>query len=188
MIWRSSLVWVLGATVLAYTPTAPEILSRMGAVLQKGDPVEARIVREDSDGEVIEEALLVVPGRPGSTASLQTVLDLPYTLITLPLEELGDVLSTVVSEDATVALGRLNGEVCYILEGSKERLWISKDELLPLKVEILSDGRLGTAYLYLDMVKLSERVRYPSRTEVWRGGDLILVERLLPSTASSNGP
>jgi hypothetical protein len=87
-----------------------------------------------------------------------------------------------------VALGRLNGKVCYILEGEDERLWISKNELLPLKIEILSEKRLGTAYLYLDMVKLSEKIRYPSRTEVWRDGELILVERLLPAAASTDGP
>ena len=188
MILRSLLAWTLGAVALAYTPTAPEILSKMEATLRRADPVEVRVVREEPDGKVLEEVVLVVPGKPGSIKTLQAALDLPYTLITLPTEELIEVLPTVASEDASVALGRLDGKICYILEGEDERLWISKGELLPLKIEILSEKWLGTAYLYLDMVKLSEKVRYPSRTEVWRDGELVLVERLLPATASTDEP
>jgi len=188
VILRSLLAWTLGAAALAYSPTAPEILSKMEATLRRADPVEARVVREGPDGKVLEELILTVPGQSGSTASLQSALDLPYTLITLPTEELIEELPTVSSEDTPVGLGRLNGTVCYILEGKDERLWISKGELLPLKLEILSEKRLGTAYLYLDMVKLSEKVQYPSRTEVWRDGELLLVERLLPATASTDKP
>lgn len=188
MILRSLLTWALGAAVLAYTPTAPEILSKMEATLRRADPVEARVVREGPDGKVFEEVLLTVPSKPGSTVSHQATLDLPYTLITLPTEELTKILPAVTSENASVALGRLDGKVCYILGSEDERLWISKSELLPLKIEVLSEKRLGTAYLYLDMVKLSEKVRYPSRTEVWRDGELVLVERLLSATASTDGP
>jgi hypothetical protein len=108
--------------------------------------------------------------------------------MTLPAEKLAAILPTLASEDTSVALGRLGGKVCYILAGEDEKLWISKDEYLPLKIEVLSEKRLGTAYLYLDMVKLSEQVQYPSRTEVWRNGELVLVERLLPATASTQGP
>lgn len=188
MILRSLLAWTLGAIAIAYTPTAPEILSRMEATLRRADPVEARVVREGPDGKVLEEVVLAVPGKPGSMMSLQAALDLPYILVTLPTEELTEILPTVASEDASVALGRLDGKVCYILEGKNERLWISKGELLPLKIEFLSEKWLGTAYLYLDMVKLSEKVRYPSRTEVWRDGELVLVERLIPATASTDKP
>ena len=188
MILRSLLAWTLGAAALAYTPTAPEILIKMEATLRKANPVEAMVVREGPDGEIIEETTLAVPATPGSTESLLTALDLPYALLTLPTEELTKVLSTVTSKSASVTLGRLNGKVCYILEGKDERLWVSKGELLPMKIEILSKKRLGTSYLYLDMVKLSEKIQYPSRTEVWRDNELILVERLQPSTASSDGP
>ncbi len=188
MILRSLLAWTLGAVAIAYTPTAPEILSKMEATLRRVVPVEVRVVREGPDGKVLEEVILAVPGKPGSAGSLQTTLDLPYTLITLPTEELTEILPTVVSEDASVVLGRLDGKVCYILVGEDERLWISKGELLPLKVEVLSEKRMGTTYLYLDMVKLSEKVQYPSRTEVWRDGELVLVERLLPAAASTDGP
>ena len=182
------MIWTIGAAVLAYTPTAPEILYKMATTLRKAEPVEARVVREGPDGEVFEEALLTVPGRAGSTKSLQTALDLPYTLITLPTEELTETLTTVAFDDTPVALGRLDGKVCYILEGKDERLWVSKGEFIPLKIEILSERRLGTAYLYLDMTKLSDKVQYPSRTEVWRDGELILIERLLPATASTEEP
>ena len=188
MILRSLLIWTLGVTALAYTPTAPEILSKMTAALRRADPVEVRVVREEPDGDALEEVLLVVPGKPGSAANLQAVLDFPYSLITLPTEELIETIPSVASESTTVTLGRLDGVVCYILEGKVERLWISKIELMPQKLEILSGKRLGTDYLYLDMVNLSEKVRYPSRTEVWRNGDLVLVERLLPAIASTDGP
>jgi hypothetical protein len=182
------LAWTLGAFALAYTPTAPEILSKMEAALRRTDPVEARVVREGPDGRIIEEVIMTLPGEPRSTENLRKSLDLPYTLMTLPAEKLTEILPTVASEDTSVALGRLGGKVCYILAGEDEKLWISKDEYLPLKIEVLSEKRLGTAYLYLDMVKLSEQVQYPSRTEVWRNGELVLVERLLPATASTQGP
>lgn len=188
MILRSLLTWTLGAIALAYTPNAPEILSRMEAVLRRVDPVQARVVREDPGGEILEEAVLTVPGKSGSTESMRAAMDLPYILITLPTEELIEVIPTVALEDTPVTLGRLDGNVCYILEGENERLWISKGDLLPLKIEILSEEKRWTVYLYLDMVNLSEKVRYPSRTEVWSEGELVLVERLLPSTASTDRP
>jgi hypothetical protein len=188
VIWRPVLAWTLGALVLTFTPDATEILSRMETVLRRVEPVQARVVREKADGEVLEELVVVVPAEPGSAQSLQTTLDLPYTLITLPLEEFTKTLSTIAAEESSVVLGRLDGKVCFILEGRDERLWISKGDFLPLKVEDLSENRLGTVYLYLDMVNLSEKVRYPSRTEVWREGELLLVERLVPATASTEGP
>jgi len=188
VIWRSLLIWTLGTAAFAYTPTAPEILSRMAAAVRRADPVEARVVREGPDGKVIEKALIVVPGHSDTTRSLQAVLDLPYNMMILPVEELSHALPSVMSEDASVSLGRLGGRVCYILEGKEARLWVSKGDLLPLKVEVLTRKRLGTAYLYLEMVNLSENVSYPSRTEVWRDGELVLVERLLPATAATEGP
>jgi len=188
VILRSLLAWTLGAAALAYTPTAPEILTKMEAALRRVDQVEARVVREGADGKVLEEAVLAVPGDSGSTETLQAALDRPYTLITLPPVVLTLALHEVASADTTVTLGRLDGVVCYILEGKEERLWISKGELLPRKIEVLSENRLGTAYLYLNMVKLSEKVQYPSRTEVWRDGELVLVERLLPAIAATDEP
>jgi hypothetical protein len=188
VILRSLLAWTLGAAALAYTPTAPEILTKMEAALRRAAPVQAMVVREGPDGDVVEEAALAVPGKPGSTQNPQAVLDLPYALLTLPTQDLTKVFPTLTSKSTMVVLGRLDGKVCYILEGADERLWISKGELLPLKIEILSKNRLGTSYLYLDMVKLSEKVQYPSRTEVWRDDELVLVERLLPATASSDVP
>ena len=188
MIFRTLLTWTLGAAALAYTPTAPEILLKMATMLRKAEPVEARVVREDPKGDIFEEVLLTVPGRAGSTKSLQAALDLPYALITLPAEELMEIFPSIATSNALVNLGRLEGKVCYILEGKDERMWVSKDALVPLKIEILSKKRLGTQYLYLDMVKLSENAHYPSRTEVWRDGELILVERLLPAIASTQKP
>lgn len=188
MIFRPLLAMTIGAAVLAYSPTAPEILSKMAVTLRRAEPVEARVIREDPEGDVLEEVLLTVPGRAGSTKSLQASLDLPYALITLPAEELLEIFPSIASDSATVGLGRLDGKVCYILEGKDARLWVSKGDLIPLKIEILSEKRLGTKYLYLNMIKLSEKVQYPSRTEVWHGDELILVERLLPATASTEEP
>lgn len=182
------MVWTLGAVALAYTPTAPEILLKMTATLRRADPVEVRVIRESPDGDIFEELLLTVPGKAGTGEDLETALDLPYVSITLPAEELSEILPSVASDDAEVALGRFNGEVCYILEGKYEKIWVSKVGLLPLRIEVLSEKRLGTDYLYLDMIKLSDKVYYPSRTEVWRAGELILVERMLPATATSISP
>lgn len=188
MIFRPLLAWTISAAVLAYTPTAQEILLKMSATLRKTPPVETKVIREDPDGDFIEEVLLTVPGRAGSTKNLKASLDLPYAMITLPAEELREIFPSIASTEAMVNLGRLNGKVCYILEGKDERLWVSKNDLIPLKVEILSEKRLGTHYLYLNMVKLSEKAYYPSRTEVWRDGELILVERLVPAATSTEEP
>ena len=182
------MVWTLGAAALAYTPTAPEILLKMAATLRRAEPVEVRVIRESPDGEVSEELLLTIPGKAGSGKNRQTALDLPYVLVTLPAEELSEILPSVASDDTEVTLGRFDGEVCYILEGKDEKIWVSKVGLIPLRIEVLSEKRLGTDYRYLDMVTLSDKVQYPSRTEVWRGGELILVERLLPAAATSARP
>ena len=75
------------------------------------------------------------------------------------VEELADILPGIASDRSSVALGRLQGQICYILEGERERMWVSKAGLFPMKIEDLSEERLGTSYLYLDMVNLSEKVR-----------------------------
>jgi hypothetical protein len=182
------IISTIGAVLLAFTPTAPEILSKMTATLRRVDAVEARVVRERPDGEILEEKLLTVPVKPGTIQATQEILDLPYSVTTLPAGELSKMLPGLDSEDTPVTLGRLNGKVCYILNGRNERLWISKGDLLPRKIEILGGDRLGSVYLYLDMIQLSPKVPYPSRTEVWQGGELILVERLLPASASNREP
>lgn len=188
MTLHNLLAWSLGAITLAYSPAAPEILLKMEAALRRVDPVQVRVVRESPEGKTVEEAILTVPGKAGSTEILQRVLDLPYVLMTLPGEELAESIPTAASEEAKVTLGRVDGKICYILEGRDERLWIGKNDLIPFKIEVLAEKRMGTRYLYLDMIQLSDEVFYPSRTEVWRGGELILVERLIPAVASSEGP
>jgi outer membrane lipoprotein-sorting protein len=185
---RPLIIWTVGAAVLAFTPSAPEILTKMATTLEKVDAVQARVVRERPDGEVIEEALLTLPVKSGTFKGSGEILDLSYPLVSLPTEKLSRLLPGIYSEDAHVSLGRFEGKVCYILSGSNERLWVTKGDLTPRKIEILGAGRLGTLYLYLDMVQLSPKIPYPSRTEVWRGEELILVERLIPASASTREP
>jgi hypothetical protein len=93
-----------------------------------------------------------------------------------------------------VLLDRISGAVCYLLEGNNVRLWIDKATFAPLRIEIRTpspDSLTGSSLKvtdYLEMINISEKVRYPARTEVHQDDTLLIVERILPATAGSEGP
>ncbi len=188
MIFRTVTASLLGAMVIAYTPSAAEILSRMEAVLRRVDPVQARVVRMTPDDAIVEETTVSLPAEAGVSRPPDQGLDLPFSLMTLPPEDLVSLFPGITGEGSRVTLGRFEGAVCYILEGGGTRLWISKEDYLPVRSQFPPGARKGTDYRYRDMVQLSEKVRYPGRTEVWRNGDLLMVEELRPSPADTGHP
>jgi hypothetical protein len=186
MIARLVLPWLL-LPVLAYTPTAPEILNRMEAALGRAKPAEVQLVREDGKGKVLEEKTETIPAQ-GTEAAASSHIQVPYALFTGSKESLANAWPFLAREETPVELDRISGTVCYLLEGDNVRLWIDKSSFSPLRIEIRMEEGTSTVTEYLDMIHISEKVRYPARTEVHQGGDLLLVERILPATAGSEGP
>lgn len=188
MIGRTVMAWALCASALAYNPAPTEILSRMETALRRADPVQARVIRRDAEGMILEETVLTVPAKAEEAPEVSPALGIPFASLTMPAEAVERLLPSLFAESTTVALDRIDGTVCYLIEGEGERMWVSKGDLLPLRIETSAPEMPGTAYLYLNMVSLSETVRYPARTEVWRDGELILVEELQPAPADTTRP
>lgn len=208
MITRLVLPWLL-LPVLAYTPTAPEILNRMEATLGRAKPVQVQLIREDPGGKMLEEKTETIPA-DGLEAAASSYLDVPFALFTGSKESLADAWPFFTRVETPVLLDRISGAVCYLLEGNNVRLWIDKATFAPLRIEIrtpspdnltdsptgsppdsLTDSPTGSSLKvtdYLEMINISEKVRYPARTEVHQDDTLLIVERILPATAGSEGP
>jgi hypothetical protein len=208
MITRLVLPWLL-LPVLAYTPTAPEILNRMEATLGRAKPVQVQLIREDPGGKMLEEKTETIPA-DGLEAAASSYLDVPFAMFTGSKESLADAWPFLTREETPVLLDRISGAVCYLLEGNNVRLWIDKATFAPLRIEIrtpspdnltdsptgsppdsLTDSPTGSSLKvtdYLEMINISEKVRYPARTEVHQDDTLLIVERILPATAGSEGP
>jgi hypothetical protein len=192
MIARLVLPWLL-LPVLAYTPTAPEILNRMEAALGRAKPVQVQLVREDSHGKVLEEKTETIPA-DGLEAAASSYLDVPFALFTGSKESLADAWPFLAREETPVLLDRISGTVCFLLEGNNVRLWIDKGTFTPLRVEIRRpspDSPTDSSPKvtdYLEMIHISEKVRYPARTEVHQDANLLIVERILPAAAGSERP
>ncbi len=200
MITRLVLPWLL-LPVLAYTPTAPEILNRMEATLGRAKPVQVQLIREDPGGKMLEEKTETIPA-DGLEAAASSYLDVPFALFTGSKESLADAWPFLTREETPVLLDRISGAVCYLLEGNNVRLWIDKATFAPLRIEIRtpspdsltgsptgsSTGSSLKVTDYLEMINISEKVRYPARTEVHQDDTLLIVERILPATAGSEGP
>jgi hypothetical protein len=192
MISLLVLPWLL-LPVLAYTPTAPEILNRMEAVLGRAKPVQVQVVRENPGGKILEEKTETIPA-DGLEAAASSYLDVPYALFTGSKESLADAWPFLTMEETPVLLDRISGTVCYLLEGDSVRLWIDKGTFTPLRIEIRTpspDSLTGSSLRvtdYLEMIHISEKVRYPARTEVHQDDTLLIVERIIPAAAGSEEP
>lgn len=215
MISRLVLPWLL-LPILAYTPTAPEILNRMEGVLGRARPVQVQLIREGPEGKVLEEKTETIPARVDGAAA-SSVLETPFALFTGSKESLAAAWPFLADEGTPVILDRLSGTVCYRMEGNGVKLWINKSTFEPVRVEVStpnsppnsslgsspedspvnSAGSLadndptGSSVMltnYLDMINISKKVRYPARTEVQKDNALIIVERILPATAGTEGP
>ena len=181
-------LWLIPSLCLSYNPPVMEVLSRMETVLRKTDPLVVDVIHETPDGSVIREGSIRIPATYPEDTDIHEEFALTFSLLTLPKDDFLNVFSSMSDSSATVSLDRYEGFICYLLEGSGLRLWLRKDDLVPLRAESLSDSGEWTAYLYLDLTNLSEGLLYPARTEVQRDGSLLTVERLIHAAATSDKP
>jgi hypothetical protein len=169
----------------------------MEATLGRAKPVQVQLIREDPSGKMLEEKTETIPA-DGLEAAASSYLDVPFALFTGSKESLANAWPFLTREETPVLLDRISGAVCYLLEGNNVRLWIDKATFAPLRIEIrtpspdsLTDSPTGSSLKvtnYLEMINISEKVRYPARTEVHQDDTLLIVERILPATAGSEGP
>ncbi|MDF1536999.1 MAG: hypothetical protein P1S46_10980 [bacterium] len=186
MIARFVFPWLM-LPVLTYTLTAPEILNRVEAALARAEAIQVQLIMEDPDGNVLEERTVTIPSRSAGTDA-SSFPGVPYSRFTGSKEALAASWPFLTLEETPVTLDRLSGTVCYLVKGNGVRLWLDKGTYIPLRIETLSEDSSSTITDYLDMVHVSEKVRYPARTEVRRDGSLLIVERILPAAAGTEGP
>lgn len=185
---RTLVLWLIPSLCLAYNPPVFEILSRMETALRKPDPLVVDIIRETPDGSVLHEGFIRIPAESPEETAVQEEFALPFSLLTLPKDDVLEVFSSLSDNNASVSLDRYEGSVCYLLEGASQRLWLRKKDLVPLRAESLKGSGEWTVYLYFDLTSLSNDLFYPARTEVQRSGSLLMVERLIPAVAATDQP
>ena len=173
---------------LAYNPSVKEILSRMETMLRRSDPVLLQVIRETPDASRQHEIQVTVPADLPEDAAADDDVLIPFSSLTLPLDTPVNALPSLFDEDAIVKLDRFGGTICYLLEGRSERLWLRKNDLVPLKVESLSAFGKKMTYVYLDHANISEKSVYPSRTEILQDESLVMVEHLVPARARPDQP
>jgi hypothetical protein len=78
--------------------------------------------------------------------------------------------------------------ICYLIEGDRVRIWLRKDDFMPVKSEILTHKRTWTASLYLKIVSVANNLPYPARTEISRDGALLMIERLVTDIKDNTTP
>jgi hypothetical protein len=159
----------------------------MEAALGRAKPAEVQLVRENGKGELLEEITETIPAQSAEAAA-SSYLHVPYALFTGSKESLAGAWPFLAREETPVELDRISGTVCYLLEGDNIRLWIDKSNFSPLRIELVTQEGASTITEYMEMIHISEKVRYPARTEVHQDGELLIVERVLPATAGSEGP
>jgi len=188
MLPRTVILWLIPLLGLAYTPPPQEILSRMETTLRNSAPVVVDIVRENPDGAVIRERSIRIPAESRADLGVTSGQEISFSLFTLPKEEMVHSLGSLFSAGVPVSLVRIRGSVCYYLDGGRERLWLRKSDFTPVKTEIFSPDGGQVTCLYLDFISLSDHLRYPSRTEVYRDGDIAFVERLVSPSGDTDLP
>jgi len=188
MLPRALFLWLIPVLSLAYNPPAHEILSRMETTLRNSGPLVVDIVREAPDGSVILKRSLKIPAESRSDLAPEPEYAIPFSLFTLPKDEMMDDLGSLFTADVSVSLDRIRGSVCYYLDGGGERLWLRKIDFIPLKAEVLSSFGERITCFYLDFTALSERLSYPARVEVYRDGSILFVEQIVSPPADVDQP
>lgn len=188
------LVWVflllLPSVSSGYSPPAVDLLGKMEAAWQKIKPIQIHVVLETPEGRLLEENMVSVPlWLEPESFSRRDILKagyLPFAYLTSNSDILNRLLPSLRLDDAKVRLARIDDVVCFVVEGSGARLWLRKDDLFPLRSEILMDNGQWVSCYYLDPVQVSGKVAYPGRTEVAREGELVLIERLIQQQPESS--
>jgi len=185
---RTMILWIVPSLCLAYHPSAGEILASMQRELRRPEPVVIQIHRETPSGLVQGEHSIRVPANSREDAAVYPDFLFPFSCLTLPEDKLLPELKPFSDGTPSVKLARFDGCVCYLLEGQGGKIWLRKEDFVPLKIESLSHSGVRTTYIYMDFVDISEEAVYPSRTEVYQNGSLISVEHLSPVRADSAVP
>ena len=181
-------VLLTSSLYLAYNPSASDILSRMETVLRRSEPVMLQVVRETPDASLQSEHRIRVPANLLEEAAADDDVPIPFSSLTLPLDEVANTLPSLFDDDVVITLDRFKGFICYLLEGSSEKIWLRKSDFIPLKVETLSSFDEKITHVYMGFVDISEKNVYPSRTEILLDGSLVMVERLAPARAGTDEP
>ena len=181
-------IWLISPLFLAYNPPVEEIVSRMETALRRSDPVILKVVRETPDASLRSELQIKIPADSVQDSAADPAALFPFSSLTLPAEELPGLLPSLYDGNASVRLARFQGFICFVLEGRTERLWLRKTDYIPLKVELLPAFGGWTTSVYLDLINVSKKAVYPSRTETLQNGTLVMVERLIPAGAGTVQP
>jgi hypothetical protein len=179
MVSRALVLWLIPVFGLAYTPPAHEILSRMEAAMRVSRPLAVKTVRETPDAYAVREGTAMITSESGRGLYEDFGGTIPFSLFTLSKKEITQVFGSVFHEKISVSLDRIGAFVCYLIDGGRKRLWLRKSDLVPIKAESLSSSGEWITCLYLDFVILTKGFLYPARTEVYRDGSSLFVDRLV---------
>ncbi len=188
-----AIILLLPSISFAYSPPADELLKDMAKLWDKARPASVNLVLETADGEELGKVSATLPLRGKDVIPEVDLFGqggyLPFHLLTVDKDSLFGTLRTrILGENPSVRLDRLDSVISYLIEGDRVHLWLRKDDLMPLKSEILTQKKTWTAALYLETVSIGSNLPYPARTEISRDGELLMIERLATDTEDDTTP
>jgi hypothetical protein len=80
-------------------------------------------------------------------------------------------------ETQLTSLGRVGGQVAYVLGGAKPadgQLWVFKDSFLPARVRFTDEHGAAWEVRFIDFASPATGTWFPRQLEVWRGNELQL--------------
>lgn len=168
----------------AYLPPGPELMERMHSTLWgRAHAVEILLHIEDPRGGTREERVIRFPlaGETGARGegSLLSSGILSFSSLSAGPESVSKILPSLFLDESAVRLARLDRTICYLIEGEAARIWIRREDYLPLRLDILAEDGLWFSSRFGEPVAVADGLVYPSLTEIYRGEELMLVEKLV---------
>lgn len=168
-----------------YLPAAPELMDRMySSHWTRANPVEIDIRLEDPGGDMGEDMTVLFPPADVTADDVDGFLPgAPSTNLLLALSTgpsaAERIFPSLFQADTPVDLSRVDRTVCYLIDGRNVRLWLRKEDYLPMRLDVLEGNGVWIASRFLEYVPVSGQLVYPSSTEVYRGAELLFLERLV---------
>ncbi len=189
----AAIILLLPSISFAYSPPADELLKDMAKLWNKARPSAVSLVLETADAKELGEVSAILPLRGDDVIPEVDLFGqggyLPFHLLTVDKDSLFGTLRTrILGENPSVRLDRLDTVICYLIEGNRVRIWLRKNDFMPVKSEILTHKRTWTASLYLETVSVANNLPYPARTEISRNGELLMIERLATDIKDNTTP
>ncbi|MEE8546985.1 MAG: hypothetical protein V3S63_02655 [bacterium] len=189
----AAIILLLPSISFAYSPPADKLLSDMAKLWNRARPATVNLVLETADAKELGEVSTILPLRGEDVIPEVDLFGqggyLPFHLFTVDKDSLFGTLRTrLLGENPSVRLDRLDTVICYLIEGDRVRIWLRKDDFMPVKSEILTHKRTWTASLYLKTVSVANNLPYPARTEISRDGALLMIERLVTDIKDNTTP